>query len=122
MAHPLDGAFERVDRGGEHIDDLDRRIRELTASQQRDVLDHLDLELLRNISLDTTILPLPLQINPGPAPLKYGVLVGETVYNLRAALDYLVYELAINDSGRPQEGTQFPIESSKEGFGVRGNP
>jgi hypothetical protein len=107
MAHPLDGAFERVDRAGEQIEDLDRRIRELAASQQRQVLDQLDLGLLRDISLDTTILPLPLQINPGPAPMKYGVLVGETVYNVRAALDYLVYELAIKDSGGPQEGTHM---------------
>jgi len=54
-------------------------------------------------------------------PLIYGVLVGEVCYNLRAALDYLVYELAINDSGQLQEGTQFPIEDSPDDFAVRHN-
>lgn len=47
----------------------------------------------------------------GRCPPEIGILVGETVYNLRAALDYLVYELAILDSGHVQEKTQFPIES-----------
>ena len=37
------------------------------------------------------------------------ILVGETIYNLRAALDYLVYELANLDSGQIQKNTQFPI-------------
>jgi hypothetical protein len=46
-------------------------------------------------------------------PPALGILVGETAYNLRAALDYLVYELAILDSGSVQEGTQFPIEDSE---------
>jgi hypothetical protein len=36
-------------------------------------------------------------------------LVGEICYNLRSALDYLVFELAKHDSGTRQENTQFPI-------------
>jgi hypothetical protein len=58
----------------------------------------------------------------------FGVLLGEAVYNLRAALDYLIYELAWLDSGKIQDGTQFPIEDNSErfegrvtGFITRGN-
>ena len=37
-------------------------------------------------------------------------MLGEVVYNLRSALDYLIFELARHDSGRVQDGTQFLIE------------
>jgi hypothetical protein len=54
-------------------------------------------------------------------PLVFSVLVGEICYNLRAAMDYLVYELAILDSGSIVDGTQFPIEGKKKGFAFRQN-
>ena len=50
------------------------------------------------------------------APSIVSILVGEAVYNLRAALDYLVYELAWLDSGQIQDDTQFPIENSPKVF------
>lgn len=46
----------------------------------------------------------------------YSILTGEAIYNLRSALDYLVYELAIADSGVVPRGTQFPIADSADGF------
>jgi len=49
-------------------------------------------------------------------PSIFSILVGETIYNLRATLDYLVYQLAILDSGQSQEETQFPIEHSEGGW------
>jgi hypothetical protein len=52
-------------------------------------------------------------------PERIGILVGESAYNLRAALDYLVFRLAIADSGEEQPRTQFPIESTPEGFAAR---
>ena len=52
---------------------------------------------------------------PEPPPM-FGVRIGEIVHNLRAALDYLVFQLAILDSGSEQQGTQFPIESTADGF------
>ncbi len=115
MAHPLDGAFERVTRAGEHIDDLVRQIKELTRTSEQAVLDGLDLQP-GTIKLDTVILPLGANILPFDVPSRYSILVGETFYNLRAALDYLVYELARRDTGIPQERTQFPITDTPERF------
>lgn len=63
-----------------------------------------------------------LQFDTMDSPPEFSVLVGEICYNLRASLDYLVYELAIEDSGSAQEGTQFPIEDSPEGFARRKDP
>jgi len=53
------------------------------------------------------------------SPLIFSVLIGEACYNLRAALDYLVFELAREDSGQPQDGTQFLIEDTPEQFARR---
>jgi hypothetical protein len=40
------------------------------------------------------------------------IIAGETVYNLRAALDYLVFALALLDSGNATPRTQFVIADS----------
>jgi hypothetical protein len=47
---------------------------------------------------------------------EVSIIVGEAVYNLRAALDYLVYELAALDSKSIQENTQFPICDTERKF------
>ena len=98
----LDNAYARADRAQQHLESLKRELDKAFAnpspifSQLGDAMADGDFiivdysgRLLRPI---------------------WGILVGETVYNLRAALDYLVYELAILDSGQIQEYTQFPIE------------
>src|SRR5262249_41682639 len=43
------------------------------------------------------------------APPILSILVGETIYNLRSALDYLAYELVYLDGGKPKSDTNFPI-------------
>jgi hypothetical protein len=48
--------------------------------------------------------------------MRVPILVGEICYNLRGALDYLVFELAKHDFGAPQENTQFPIADKPEKF------
>jgi len=58
------------------------------------------------------IWPFPeLPLNP-----KVPILAGEVIQSLRSALDYLIYDLAILDSGKPQDGTQFPAEGDPESF------
>lgn len=48
-------------------------------------------------------------------PMRFGVLLGECVFNLRSALDNLVCGLIRTaDSHAPCKGTQFPICSAKE--------
>lgn len=59
---------------------------------------------------------------PSIPPPEIGITAGEVVYNLRAALDYLVFELATLGSGEVNMRTQFPIESTPEGFKARRHP
>jgi len=107
--HPLDDCFERVRRTGEHLADFKSRVEVMFAEQAHAV----------GINFDPNP---PYRALPPTLPsetfydLRIGILVGEMFYNLRCALDYLVFELAKIDSGSPQYETQFLIEDSKEGF------
>ena len=96
----LDDARARIARAGEHIARLEREVVQL--SRQQHTLFQVE---------PTERGPLTGEFNP---PIIFSVLIGEVVYNLKAALDYLVYELAYLDSGRPQQGTKFLIEDSED--------
>ena len=51
-----------------------------------------------------------------PPPLRWGVMLGECVHNLRSALDHLVCQLTLLDGGTMEDcaQTQFPIASKCE--------
>lgn len=107
--HPLQGAFDRVNRAREHIAALEVEQEAFGKAYH----DNLTIELQphgdghrfgqREIE---KIVPCSI----------VAILLGEIVYNLRAAMDYLVYELAWKDSTTPQDGTQFPICDLEEDF------
>jgi hypothetical protein len=96
-----------VDRAREHLADLNTRIEAFVKNERQVTFLNVEGHKL------TTVRP---QNVPPP---EFSVIVGEVVYNLRAALDYRVYALALLDSGEPQNGTQFPIESRRDGFAAR---
>src|SRR3972149_254589 len=106
----LADAFVRLERAKEHIDNLEREIYVVGSSPLiRDAYlqwaSPVGTGIFVNLAQDPPIVRLPRRI---------GVLVGETVYNLRAALDYLAFQLAVLDSSQIRKGTQFPIESSQD--------
>lgn len=51
-----------------------------------------------------------------PPPLRWGVMLGECVHNLRSALDHLVCQLTLLDGGTMDDcaQAQFPIASKSE--------
>jgi hypothetical protein len=108
MKPSLDNAYARLDRAKQHL----TRIKGETTIFWRSLPSlggYIDPETGGTITVDHARMLIPSILN---------ILVRETIYNLRAALDYLVYELALLDSGQPQEGTQFPIEDTLEGWQV----
>jgi len=107
---PLDGAYQRVKRAGVHLANLKRRSNILCQEKsgavviQRKPATFLlpDGRKIRGV-LGSAAFPI------GPTPQIFSILAGEVIYNLRAALDYLVYELAKVDSDYVVYRTQFPI-------------
>jgi hypothetical protein len=102
----LADAFLRLDRAGEHLSNLETRIETFRASQKNKVTLLIEADRPGPGIRDETEEP----------PRIISVIAGEVVYNLRAALDYLVYALAWLDSCKHQPKTQFPIESSRKVF------
>lgn len=103
----LNGAIARVARAAEHINTLAAGIESIRQAQKDAITFEPGNENEPPFKLVTQHLSIPLQ---------FGVLLGEICYNLRVALDYLVYELAILNSGNVVDQTQFPIEDTREGF------
>lgn len=109
--HPLRGAFERVRRAEEHLADLRNRLAWALRQQENAVTVQLHPDPPHH--------PVPILQGPTFADHRIGILIGEVCYNLRGALDYLVFELAKLDSGIEQDKTQFPIEGTKKRFNRR---
>jgi hypothetical protein len=96
----LDDAKARIERARTHIANLEAAIATFLPPD-------------RTI---TTPIMSPAFISSGKqyvyAPSILAILIGETIYNLRGALDYLIYELFQLDTGKIKEHTQFLIEDT----------
>lgn len=120
--HKLDGAYERVRRAGIHLVNLNRRVNALKVKIRNNITVYGEPKPM--ISKDRKMVGYYLGSTSAhiePVPLIISVLVGEIIYNLRSALDYLIYELAQLDSQQIKQGTQFPIEDCPKRFGCRRN-
>lgn len=106
MKPSLDNAYARVGRAKHHLSKI--------KSESPGILS--SISGWEEGQQDLAVLALPIEKSITCLPPSFGIRVGEAIYNLRAALDYLVYELAILDSGGVQYGTQFPIEDSIGGW------
>jgi hypothetical protein len=104
--HVLDGAFERVNRAGEHLPDLRAWLDAFRKQHEDTVITQFSAEPPHNIEIVAQV----------GASMRIPILIGEICYNLRSALDYLIFELAKLDSGVIQNGTQFLIEDTEKGF------
>lgn len=115
--HPLDGAYEQIKGAWEHLDALKPEIeafakqiaKEVSMKYEKGVINIKGRQL--KVPIGTASVPINR-----PAPLRIRRLIGETVQNLRKALDYLVYELACVDAKSIVEKTQFVIVDSEEEF------
>lgn len=128
MEQFLEDAFARIQRAREHLHEL----KNLLYFRQEAYVRHADtVESLtrrwRYLARDLTDLlpsgwpdnnhdPTHLRLERDEVDPKLSIVIGEIIYNLRSVLDYLVYDLARFDSGELQDGTQFPIEDTVEGF------
>jgi hypothetical protein len=99
MAHPLDGCYARIRRAQRYINETHELLISFARECEEKVIVNSDNQLLFH-DLPEIPVDLPLAIS-------------DAVHNMRAAMDYLVYQLAKLGSGSFQDGTQFPIEDHK---------
>jgi hypothetical protein len=111
MSHPLDGAWRRVDRADRYIKELRTLFDEWASECEGAIVEAYDIQAGNYVRHPTHIPDIPADV-----PLA----LSDAVHNLRSALDYLVYELALLDSKAIQDNTQFPIEDCKVGKSPRG--
>jgi hypothetical protein len=83
MSHPLDGARRKIERATDHVTTLGREIRAFLneTPSKHQIVFHIDT----------------LEILPGLAaqpPTRLSLIAGDVLTNTRAALDYVLWELA----------------------------
>ena len=107
-AHPLDCAVERVYRADERLRDLRRMQSTIKREHNKLIASEFQAIGWENIPDDG------IKVNMN-IPISFGICMGELCYNLRTALEYLVFELVKLNSGVNQDGTQSPIEDTRKG-------
>src|SRR5438874_961946 len=105
----LKGAYAKHDRAVRHLRELTRSFTDY-AKEQFEIEDQPP----RNATA-TRHVRIVAKNTAELGPLE--TIIGDCVQNLRASLDYLVYELAITElRKKPRERTQFPIATSHKLF------
>src|SRR5258708_428207 len=84
LNHPLDGARLKIVRAQEHIDSLTAEVRMYLDEKPYEVIKQHDGHVWR-FSPDVTI----------PPPLRLSTIIGDCLGNARAALDYIMWQLAL---------------------------
>lgn len=115
-SHPLYSVSLKLERAGEQLQCLKIK---MEAFLQNDAY-----ELEAQADPQTERLLRVVRIKK-PFPPMWSAMIGEILHNLRCALDYLVFQLIILETGAkpPKEAKiQFPIFIKEPGFDSRGVP
>jgi hypothetical protein len=108
----LDGARAKLDYAGEHIGQLRAGIERSTPPVR--------LREKRELDSARRVLRVAAEIATVPRfPMRWSLEVGDAVQNIRAALDYLAYELIAVETGSYYEMSQFPIAWKAEAHSAR---
>lgn len=86
MNHPLDGARLKVVRAQEHLDSLKAEIAMYVSQDPYQFV-------AKKVHPEHSFLAPAAEITAEP-PLRFGTLIGDVVTNARAAIDYVMWELA----------------------------
>jgi hypothetical protein len=105
--HRLGGVVAKFNRSKEQFDVLRH---EIGGFSDQDPKPHFSRGYF---DLDTWEWIERFQIRE-PPPLRWGVMLGECVHNLRSALDHLICQLTLLDGGTINRRTQFPIVVESE--------
>lgn len=111
--HQLAGCAAKYFRAGEHLHQLGTEMDAFLAPPKQHIV-----EVNSHYDPDTKTYSVFVEKVP-EIPLTWAVLLGEAVHNLRTALDFVVFELAVLDLGgvEPPGGkTAFPLAFDRPHF------
>ncbi len=120
MGHPLDGARLKIVRAQEHVCTLKSELSTYLAKHPYDIrIENIEIEPHKNFPSVTSVEAPKITIKE-PPPLHLSLIVGDCITNLRASLDYVMWELALRyfsprlDVGKASDRrlTYFPISSN----------
>jgi hypothetical protein len=114
MQHPLDGVRAKIERAMEHFDKL-RRDASPFERNAYTVRGEKDFE-------KGAIVFFAQDMGLGEPPIQLSLLAGEIAYQLRSALDHLVYQLISANGQTPDRKGQFPIFKSPNEYESRAGP
>lgn len=102
MSRPLDGARLKVVRAQEHLDALKAEIRRYADTHPYEIVPEQREQIWQFEVRITT-----------PPPLALSVIIGDCMANLRTALDYIVWQLALRYAARKlvigKDRPYFPV-------------
>lgn len=113
MSQPLDGAWAKIARAEEHFASLQSKI---TAANYGD-----SMTFRQEFDPDASTIKVTLEGVP-ELPLEWALVAADALQNLRAALNYVVWELAKwnlaqkGETREPTWKTQFPIHTKPREF------
>src|SRR5215218_9606540 len=93
----------KLDWARKHLDALNRISQEFCDSNPYVAVSEFNADTGENI------LRLASHKNP---PAEFSPLVGDTLFNMKASLDYLVHALAVKNGSTRLDQTEFPIYSN----------
>ena len=107
LLHPLSGAIEKFNRAKEQFDELRAEMDQFFNTEPK---PHFSLG---DFDSDEWEWIERFQVRRAP-PLRFGVILGDCVHNLRSSLDHVIWQVSMLDGGQPDAATQFPIASKSE--------
>jgi hypothetical protein len=100
MAHPLDGSRAKIERAGDHLETLDSALTRFAKEGGFRIAGEPDLDTGEYVMRIYSERQPPV-----PPPSRTSAILGDALNNLRSALDYVIWQLAL----APSKKNQFPI-------------
>lgn len=109
----LDPCWSKVSQAQAHFDTVYTEIRSFLDTGPYGVVIQADTEP------DSWVVRGEALQEPNPS---WSVVIGDCVHNLRSALDYLVWQLALLETDTPGDRLEYPITFDPDYFAKKGRP
>ncbi len=106
--HPFEAAFHRVQRVKKHLTDLGEMLTFMEREKKNSVVSYI-----QNKGLPSLVAGDKIIIN---FPMVTAITIGEFLYNIRTALDYMIFKLIKNHTIETKNFTNFPIVDTPDKF------